>query len=493
MILRSSRPCSIRCGVMLAVVMLAGVSGCDFLDPTEVENPRTTEEDLADAQEPTAALLPGLRAQFARAIGAVVTISAVVSDDYSIQGTGLNKELDEPGAVSPTLMDATGSTGAYWNLQELRALSNFVLDDIVPGDDTATPEQIAEAEYYRGMAFLMLGENFTGAVLEQDQPIVTPAELLARAVSSLEASVAAASGDFALPARAALARAHRAAGSAAEAQAAAQQVLGADPEFLFAQGYDQQSVDNGPHDFLVQRALQEMQPLPRLDFLDPKYTTEDSDIPVAKAEEMHLILAEAAFAAGDWAGGRDRIAQAIDLAHSRATTSFNDNDLRRNADLTIRPRDGAILVRASPDAPFRAGLVLDRPGPLATPHISGTSLDADSIRGLPIGGQEDLLHALYLARQEILFLEGRRLNDLGIRLPIMLREVDTNTSIADGDPGTVGTVPSYVPQRDAIDLFTPSSPYSGSNPPVLQTDRVTIGVDMNRMLAENRSSPFDIP
>jgi hypothetical protein len=268
-------------------------------------------------------------------------------------------------------------------------------------------------------------------------------------------------------------------------------VLAADPTFLFVQEYDPSSVVNGPNTFLVQRALQEMQPLPRLDFLDPKYTTQESGIPIAKAEEMHLILAEADMAAGDWAGARESIALAIEAAHSRPTTGFNDNDLRRNSDLTIRPRDAEILVAASPESPFRAGLVLDRPGQLQTPHISGTSLDADSIRGLPASAQEDIHHALYLARQEILFLEGRRMSDLGIRLPIMLREIDTNGSISDGDAGTIATVPAFLPARDGMDLFTPTSPYAGSNPPVLQTDRVTIGVDMNRVLAQNGVSAFN--
>jgi hypothetical protein len=490
---RASRLPWTRAASRLALAALCtGIASCDFLDPTAVENPRTTDEDLAQATEPTRALLPGLRAQFGRAINAVITVTEVVSDNYSIQGTGIDKALDEPADINPSQMNATGGTGPYWNLQELRALTDFVLDDIIPGDDTATPEQIAEAEYYRGMAYLMLAENFTGAALEIDQPVVGAAELLGRAIASLGTSLATSSGGpFALPARAALARAHRVGGGSAEAGAAALAVLAADPSFVFVQEFDPSSISNGPNVFLVQRALQEMQPLPRLDFLDPKYTTQESGIPVAKAEEMHLILGEIDFLLGNWAAGRDRIAMAIELAQSRPTTGFDDNDLRRNADLSIRPRDQEIFVRASAESPFRAGLVLDRPGPLQTPHISGTSLDADSVRSLPVSGEEDLWHALHLARQEILFLEGRRMSDLGIRLPIMLREIDTNAAINDGDPGTSGAVPAYLPARDGMDLFSPSSPYAGSNPPVLETDRVTIGVDMNRLLAQNRVSPFN--
>ncbi|HUG39448.1 MAG TPA: hypothetical protein VMM12_03130, partial [Longimicrobiales bacterium] len=159
-----------------------------------------------------------------------------------------------------------------------------------------------------------------------------------------------------------------------------------------------------------------------------------------------------------------------------------------NADLTFRPRDSSILVRAEPGAPLRAGLVLDRPGALLTiPTISGTSLDADSI--LALTDPDETWHAFHLARQEILFLEGRRMSDLGIRLPMMLREIDANENINDDDPGTVPVVPSYLPPSDQMDLFTPASPYDEDGN--LTTTEITILVDVNRILAEQRINAFD--
>jgi hypothetical protein len=104
-----------------------------------------------------------------------------------------------------------------------------------------------------------------------------------------------------------------------------------------------------------------------------------------------------------------------------------------------------------------------------------------------------LWHSLWLARQEILLLEGRRMADLGIRLPIMLREIDTNPNIALGDPGTAVVVPSYIPEGERMDLFEPGTLYEGGLLDDTQTlvgDRVTMLVDMNRVLAENRASPF---
>ncbi|MCK5650039.1 MAG: hypothetical protein KAJ42_01620, partial [Gemmatimonadetes bacterium] len=144
-----------------------GSTACDFLDPTNVENPRTTGEDLAQAQEPTAALLPGLEAQFARLLEATVVATECVSDNYSIQGTGLEASWDFPEDVTPSVTNGTGGDGFYWHAQELAALASFILDDIVPDDETATASDMGWAHYYRGMARLHMGENFTYAPIEE--------------------------------------------------------------------------------------------------------------------------------------------------------------------------------------------------------------------------------------------------------------------------------------------------------------------------------------
>lgn len=471
---------------------LVVVTGCDFLDPTSVENPRTTAEDLARAQRPTEALLPGLRAQFARAVSAATLMGEVVSDNYSIHGTGLAGQYDDPATLVPALLNGTGAaTGLYWNAQELRALADFLLDDIIPGDESATAAHRAEALYYRGMALVLLAENHSAAPLELNGTPVARSEILQRGVTALEASIqASGSGTFAVASRAGIARAQRHLGNAAAATSAAQAVLTADPQFLFLRLYDDQGVLNQPYIFLVERALKEMQPLPRLDFLDPKFTTRSTGIPVAKAEEMHLILAEVALAAGNFASGRGHLVTAILTARGRATINFTDNDQRLNGDLTIRPRSSAIRVRADANSPFRSGLVLNRPNvQIQFSPISGSSLDPDSIAAIPAANQDQLWHAFHLARQEILFLEGRRMADLGIRLPMMLREIDANPNINAGDPGTTVVYPSYLPPNNEMNLFTPASPYNSAG--VLQTEEVTIRHDLNRALTTNRVTPFN--
>ena len=475
-----------RAALALLLGALTGVAACDFLDPTDVENPRTTIDDLAAAENPTASLLPGLRAQMARLVASAGVLTEVVSDNFSIHGTGLTKAYDFPADVGPsTVNSTTSSTGLYWNAQELKALANFVIDEIAPGDATATTGDLAEAHYYRGMAYLMLGENFSVAPVEPDGLPESAEQLIDRAIADLDLAA-----EFGVAAEAALARAYRWRGNQTEAAASANAVLAAEADFLFLQGYDAVSLNNQPYVFLVLRALQEMQPLPRLDFLDPKYLDREQEIAIAKAEEMHLILAEIALVNDDLAGAGAALRDAINLAQSRTTTDFDDGDARTNGDLSLRPRDASIEVRADASSPYRTGLVLQRPGIVTQSVVSGTSLDADSVAALATA--DEMWHAFHLARQEILFLEGRRMADLGIRLPMMLREIDSNPNIAIGDAGTESVVPTYIPANDEMDLYTPALLYDGEglDANLIET-QVTMLHDMNRILADNRVSPFN--
>ena len=483
---------TLRCGcirVALAGLLALGATACDFINPANVDNPTTTDGDLANAENPTEAMMPGLRAQFARMISAYVVATAVISDDYSIHGTGIPVDMDEPHLVTPRLINSTGTSasGIYWNVQELRALGDFVIDVIVPKDEDPDPAHVAEAHYYRAMAYLTLGEVFSHAPHKEDGEPEPASVALEKAVADLGKADA-----FGPQVDAALARVHRLSGNSQEAEAAARSALADEADLLFAPPYDDTSVPNTAVFFLVVRALQEMQPLPRLDFLDPKYTIRSSPVPIATAEEMHLILAEAALARDDHEAARTGLANAINIARARGTVSFDDGDERKNADLSIRPRNSEIMIRADSGSPYRAGLVVDRPADdLDVPYTSATSLDADSIAGL--SGAGELWHALWLARQEIMLLEGRRLADLGIRLPMMQREIDLNPNIDDGDPGTVVVVPSYIPgtPRYAMDIYTPVELYDGTglDAELLETE-VTMHVDMNRVLVENGVSAF---
>ncbi len=84
------------------------------------------------------------------------------------------------------------------------------------------------------------------------------------------------------------------------------------------------------------------------------------------------------------------------------------------------------------------------------------------------------------------------MSDLGIRLPVMQREVDQNPTISAGDPASEPVVPSYIPPLNEMDLYTPLAIYDeqeGGTVVQLETE-VTMTVDMNRVLTDNRVTPF---
>ena len=159
-------------GIALATVTAMAAVGCKFLDPTEVNNPATTEDDLAEAKNPTASLIPGLRAMFARTVSRAY-FAEVISDNYSIHGTGINKTYDTPTEITEELL------GSMYDFpQELRSLAAFVLNDIVPLDDNPDAADVQEARYYHGMAYLMLGEWFVAVPVEVDGTPVPSATLI---------------------------------------------------------------------------------------------------------------------------------------------------------------------------------------------------------------------------------------------------------------------------------------------------------------------------
>jgi hypothetical protein len=86
---------------------------------------------------------------------------------------------------------------------------------------------------------------------------------------------------------------------------------------------------------------------------------------------------------------------------------------------------------------------------------------------------------LYLLRQEIFFGEGRRMSDLGIRLPVTQRQIDGNPNVA-GTAATQVLVPAHIPPNNEYTLFT----ISGTT--------VTMRWDMNKEIALNINnvSPF---
>ena len=190
------------------------------------------------------------------------------------------------------------------------------------------------------------------------------------------------------------------------------------------------------------------QPLPRLDFLDPKYfqtkAKEARPICIAKAEEPYLILAEAALADNDVNGAKGFLKTLLTLVSNRPVAiDINDQlEGRYNGGYKEYPNSSEYRVAASSEDEFRSGLVLDRQSPhlISVPYISGTSVTEEMIDAPTT--VDGLLEVLYLMRQEIFMAEGRRAADLGIRFPVCETEAANTPSAAEY---TTAQIPSFIP------------------------------------------------
>ena len=228
------------------------------------------------------------------------------------------------------------------------------------------------------------------------------------------------------------------------------------------------------------------QPLPRLDFLDPKYfqitSTEERSISIGKAEENYLILAEASLAGNDEVGAKNYMKQLLSLVQSRPVQSNINDQLegRFNGGYKHFPNSSEYKVAASEGESFRLGLVLDRQAPhlISIPYISGTSVTETMID--EASGIDETLELVYLMRQEIFFAEGRRVADLGIRMPVCEVEAANTPSAADY---LEALIPSFIPLNQGMDDFVMDE----------NAKEVVIRYNMNKVIVENKSSEYVAP
>jgi hypothetical protein len=454
-------------GACLALLIVT-LPACDLVDPSKVENPQITADNLlSNPNGGTTSLVTGLRRYFSFTIGASAFIGDLVSDNLDNRTSFYDNTLSFPRTITSKSFTYTD---VHIQAMRLRALADFGLSTIVPNDILATNEQKAEVNFYRGMALLLLSEYFTHFPITEKGPAVTAQAALQQAVADFNTAFnLTAQNPMKVSCRLARARAYRLLGdktnAAAEANAAL--ALPGGTNHVFYANFEQTNQAT-VYQALVGRTTNDIQPLPRLDFLDPKYTTSATPVPVLKSEEAHLILAEVALANNDLAGAKTALKNAITAARARATITYNDRDSRTN-----RPNDPAMTVKADADAPPVAGLIQRRGGSsIVTVYpISGTYLTTTMIDALTT--KYELIYNLYLLRQHIFFAEGRRMTDLGIRLPLPQVQIDGNPNITAGSSGTVVTVPSYIPPSDEYRQFTVSGLV------------VTIKWDMNKVIAQN--------
>src|SRR6476661_6787136 len=421
------------------LLALAFAGGCDAFSPTEVRNPNLTDQQFLGTPAAGAAWLRGTQRQFLLTLNNVVQNAEIVSDNYYNNYTTNNQVFDTPtlAYIDPEV------TAIQSSIARLRYMANFGLDSVYPRDPLVTANDKAELYYFRGTANLFAGESFVALPAAPNGEIVTWQTHLQAAIADFTQAItlstdAAAKNGYTL----ARARAYYALGNKAKAVEDATALLAASPAFLRNAVFD---AVNGPNNALqgvLTSSVNNFQPLPRLDFLDPKYpnrgATVQSPHAFLKAEEAHLILAEALLSDNNITGAKDRLKLLLALVNSRATELVDSRlQLRgRAGGKIVYPNASDIRVAFAPGQPFVDGLVLTRTvANVRVPIVSGTSVTTARIDA--ISTVDDGLYVLYLMRQEIFLAEGRRMLDLGMRMPVAHPEVIANPNAKDGEPYTL--------------------------------------------------------
>ena len=483
--------------INIGFVSLFTVMSCDILEFNEPDpNPNLSEDAILNSSNSLAGWILGIQRQFVKFHNGYVVMSSLMSDNYDFQGAQVNSALNIPEAQASFLE-------MYEMLQplhQLREMGKYGIETVSQRDANSTPDQIAVCNFFIGFSHLIQAELFTMAILEPDGVPVSPADAFAAAITSLKTAHDGTT-DASLKTRClySLARAYYGAGNKTEATKYASQALASNPTYVYREAPDNASwtSSNYMQAVIFNGGNQGWQPLPRLDFLDPKYagtnstSMADQDGYITlKSEEAYLILAEAANADGDLTSQKTHMESLLTLVKSRPMDSVLETDARRN-DLHSgiqRPNNSDISVKASASDEARSGLILNRVGAfdvapvtLQVPSVSGTSVTSEMIQG--VSSADEALELLYLMRQEILIAEGRRMFDLGMRFPTNTDEIDLNPNVNAGDPITKPVIPSYIPLAEEMKAYTWDE----------AAKVVTILHDMNSVIVTNKTSTTACP
>lgn len=484
--------------LLMAGVFSFSLAACDLFDPRNAENPNVSTDGFLNLENSAELWVEGLERQMSIALNnsaldtgdGYITAAEIASDNYVNTKTFFNQFMDN------LVIDLTDDDieAALFSLADLRESAEFGLATIVPSDPEANADDVAGISFFKGMASLLTGELFHLAPADSAGAVVASDVQYQAAVSAFSDAISQTADDNdRIGYLIARARAYRMLGDRVNARADAEAAIAGSSDYVRFTIHD---FTNGPNndiqDAIFDRGtFDDLQPLPRLDFLDPKYFNtakpnlrgddEDSDIAYVKSEEAYLILAEVQAAESDLAGAQATLKSLLTVVANRPTERLSDvNEGRTDAAPGSRPNTPDWAVSASPADPMIDGLVLSRVDEVNLPTISGTSVSEAVIDAAV--SQDDVLELVYLMRQEIFIAEGRRMTDLGIKWPVPKDEVTSNTNINEGDPATLSVIPDFLPATE-MDAFTMDD----------ATKEVVITHNLNRLLVQNKASEHVLP
>ena len=466
---------------MLSAAICMSLNSCDLLTPDDIINPNVSDDTFLGSANAMQAWVNGTNRSFAEAMGNYCLLMEILSDNYFNNYSRSSQVFDIPRI----LYTDTDVADLQRHVGTMREMADYGINTVAAADAATTRSDLFNLHYIKAFSFILGGEYFRGLPDTEGGEIKTWKEYLNTALTVLDSTLEYADTDedkaFVHTLKA---RTYYRLGDSVNASAEASASLELSSDFLKQAVFDGTNGVNNP----VQEAIWDtwFQPLPRLDFLDPKYfqlsATEQRPVNLAKAEENWLILAEASLADQNEAQAKVYMRQLLDLVKSRPVQEGINDQLeeRYNGGYKRYPDNSAYKVAASEGEPFREGLVLDRKAPalVSIPYVSGTSVTEEMI--VSTSGIDETLALLYLMRQEIFFAEGRRVADLGIRLPVCEVEAANTPSAADY---IEALIPSFIPLNYGMDSFTMDD----------DAMEVTVAYNMNRIIVENKASEYVAP
>ncbi|UCJ05128.1 hypothetical protein KTO58_15635 [Chitinophaga pendula] len=452
------------------VIGLMTFSGCSVL------NPNVTEPVFLSNENAAKSWVNGLRRQLALTMNQVVVSTELVSDNYYNNRTLSSKVFDIP-QIDYFDLDVNN---LQVQVQRLREMSEYGLSTVLKGDPTATAADSTEVYFSNAFAHLLSGELFVGLPGSNLGPVLTPTQHLERAILLLDKALALSTNENDRNAFTLLkARAYYQLGDAVNASKYATAVMSKTTLLRQAKFDGLNNVPNDMQTYLYSSTNNEFAPLPRLDFLDPKYyhtglaATDQKPVTITKAEEAYLIQAEVQLSAGQLDASRVTMKQLLDVVSARGSVSIDDKKETRNGGNRKDYPLTAVKVKFDVSDNARSGYVLDRQaGNIKAYTISGTLVKAEDLDAAV--SQDQLLYLLYRLRQEIFIAEGRRMTDLGIRFPVSQTEQLNNPNVK--AEHIQAQLPGFIPLNRGMDDFT----YDKDN------GVVTMKYDMNAVLVKNK-------
>ncbi len=470
----------VKC-LTLACLSLLITTSCD---PT---SPEMSTEEYLDSDAPMTSWVVGINKELALCMGTYAELLDVATDNYRNVYSRSNREFDKPNI----LYTDSDVEELQRYVGKLRQMALYALNDIAPVD-APTDSQLQDIYTALTFSYILAGENFTAIPAEENGEPATRQQQLQLAIATLnEADACISSTSFTPLRHTLLARIYRDLGDKEQAVAHAQAAIEADATFLATVGYDEaNSVVNNIKDRSYSANWWE--PLPRLDFLDPKYQSDDASqcIAIAKAEEDYLILAEAATTDDALMSTfKDSYLHPFfELIASRGSATFTDELEMREytvGDITLNLNTDEWLVRASEGETALSGLILNRAtAPITVPAVSGTSVTAEQLNAAT---GDEFLQLVYLMRQEVFFAEGRRFADLGMLLPLCEVEaakISYRDSDIDVTEYTTAYIPDYLPtEQYGMDDYTVDA----------QSHIITITHNLNALIVSNKTRTDIVP